>query len=159
LILRNHTVRLYVAAATLLAFFVLWTSIAAKPWATAKRPAADPRLVALTVREHRLRAEALAVKRVVAHRWKLYERRLRARQGAIAAAEQRHSQQVAAAQLAAQRIAAARSVASRTVAVSSVSSAPAASSSSTPVQRVVTLPPRVQIVTLPPVTSSTSSRP
>jgi hypothetical protein len=150
---RNHTVRLYAAAATLLAFFVLWTSIAAKPWATAKRPAADPRLVALAAREHRLRAESAAVKRLVAHRWKVYERRLRARRGKIAAAERRHAQQVAAAQLAAQRIAAARAVASRTVAAA----APAVSAGPSPAPRVVTLPPRVQVVSLPPVTSSSSS--
>jgi hypothetical protein len=150
---RNHTVRLYAAAAALLAFFVLWTTVAAKPWATAKQPAADPRLVVLAAREHRLRAETTAVKRLVAHRWKVYERRLRARRREIAAAERRHAQQVAAAQLAAQRIAAAQAVASRTLAAA----APAGSPGPSPASRVVILPPRVQVVSLPPVTSSSSS--
>jgi hypothetical protein len=155
---RNHTLRLYAAAATLLAFFVLWTAIAAKPWATAKQPTADPRLATLAAREHRLRAESAAVKRLVAHRWQVYERRLRARRHQIAAAERRHAQQVAAAQLAAQRIAAARAFASRTVAAAAPAvSAPAASAGPSPAPRVVTLPPRVQIVALPPVTSSSSS--
>lgn len=154
--MRNHTLRLYAAAATLLAFFVLWTSIAAKPWATTKKAAPDPRLLALTAREHRLRKEAATVQRLVAKRWKTYERRLAARRRAIAAAQRRHDAQVEAARLAAQRLAAAQAAASVSVSYAPSSSG-SSSASAAAAPRVVTLPPRVQVVTLPPVTSSSSS--
>ena len=61
----NHTVRLYVAAVSLLAFFVLWATIAAHPW---RSTAADPRLALLAQRERALRREAALVHEIVAQR-------------------------------------------------------------------------------------------
>jgi hypothetical protein len=154
--MRKRTLRLSAAAAATLAFVVLWSSIAAKPWATTKRPAQDPRLLALTAREHRLRAEAIAVKRLVARRWHVYERRLRVRRRQVAAARRRHAEQLAAARAAARRIAAAQAAAS-SVSYAPAPAAPPAAAAPAAAPRIVTLPPRVQVVTLPPVTSSSSS--
>jgi hypothetical protein len=152
--MRNHTVRLYVTAATVLAFFVLWTTVAAHPWSAPARPAADPRLLALAARDAHLRHEAAQVKQLVAHRWQVYERRLRERQRQIARAGQQHERQLAAARAAASQIAA-QQAASYSAAAPSYS-APA---SAAPAQRVVTLPPQVKIVQLAPVTSTSSSHP
>ena len=159
--MKHATARLAIASATLLAFFVLWAVIAAKPWAAAaaSRPQADPRALALDRLQLRLRHESIVVKRIVDRRWAHYERDLAHRRVEIAAARARHAQELAAAAQAAARLAALRTA--------SVASAPApqqvthVSSAATP--RVVTLPPKVQVVTLPaatpPVTSTSSSRP
>lgn len=61
----NHTVRLYVAASSIVAFFVLWAAIAAHPW---RSQAADPRLAALARRESVLRRDAVLVRRIVSAR-------------------------------------------------------------------------------------------
>lgn len=143
--------RLTVGAATLLAFFVLWATIAAKPWAAAAASASDPRLAALKAREHRLRLEAAQVKRLVDRRWSVYEHRLAARKREIAAVRARHARQVAAARAAAARLAAQQVTYSAPVSYSSPT-APTA-----PAARVVTLPPKVTTVTLPPVTRTASS--
>lgn len=133
----SRTLRLYVAAVTLLVFFVLWAVVAAKPWASAGRHAApDPRLVALGRRQHRLAREARLVKRELDRRWRDYRQRLRAREARIRTLERRH-----AAQLAAARAAAGSAQAYAT--------APAAS--------VVTLAPQVRVVTLPPGSSPAAS--
>jgi hypothetical protein len=144
----SHVLRLYVFAATLLAFFVLWAVIATKPWAKAAgRPAPDTRLVALERRQHRLEREARLVRRQLDRRWHEYRLRLRARQARIRTLERRHAQQVAAA--------AAANAAS--------SSAYTGAAVSTAGSQVVTLPPQVRVVTLPPAaapaTSSGSSHP
>ena len=77
----NHIVRLYTLAATLAVFFVAWAVIAAHPWQSATPAAAkDPRLVQLATREQKLRREAVAVQRVVKHRWAVYSKQLRKRQ-------------------------------------------------------------------------------
>jgi hypothetical protein len=146
----SRTLRLYVAAVTLLVFFVLWAMIAAKPWASAAaRPVRDPRLAALDRRQRRLAREAQLVKGGLDRRWREYRQRLRRRQAQIQELERRHAAEVAAAA----RLA---GTASNYVAAGG---APAVS---TPA-RVVTLPPQVRIVTLPPAaapaTSSGSSHP
>ncbi len=184
--MKSPALRITVVGATLLAFAVLWSSIAAKPWTAASAPAkpdVDPRLVALNRWERQLRGEAALVKRTVDKRWAAYRKRLSAREAAIAAAKRRYAQQVAAARAAQARIAAlqqaalassgtapARQKTVTTYTVSRVSSAPvvtqaAAAPAAAPTTKVVTLPPQVQVVTLPPasapapVTKSTSSKP
>jgi hypothetical protein len=68
----DHTARLYAFAAAILVFFVAWAAVAARPWAakTSAATAADPRVAALAAKEQRVRAEALAVRRVLAARSK-----------------------------------------------------------------------------------------
>ena len=114
----SHAGRLYAAAAALLVFFVAWAVIAAHPWQQRAGAAVDPRRVALTQREHRLRHEAKLVQQIVDRRFVAYRSALTARRAEIASAA-----------------AAARSAAARAAAYS----APAAS----PSVRVVTLPPLV----------------
>ncbi|HSP73033.1 MAG TPA: hypothetical protein VLN26_11725 [Gaiellaceae bacterium] len=86
----SHVARLYAAAVGIVVFFVAWAAIAAHPWTT---PKPDPRIAALTAREHRIRAESVAVKRVLAKRWAAYriaaaarKKTIAARQAALAAA-------------------------------------------------------------------------
>lgn len=85
----NHAVRLYALAIALVAFFLAWAVVAARPWAAS---AVDPRLKALSVREARLRHEAKLVNTVVSRRWEAYRVALRARRAQIAAAKQRATQ-------------------------------------------------------------------
>lgn len=146
--MRNSTARLYVFAGTLAVFFVLWATVAAKPWTAASaatKPALDPRLRALNRWERRLRHEARAVDRTLALRWRDYRHRLRVREREIAAVRRRHAQELA------------RARAAGAAASAAASYAPAPSAG------VVTLPPRVTVVTLPPAsapaTSSGSSHP
>lgn len=146
----SHALRVSVAAATLFVFFVLWAVIAAKPWAsTSARQGVDPRLAALDRRQRRLRHESRAVKRTLDRRWREYRVRLRRREARIRTLERRHAEQVAAAQRAAS-----------TLSYASVSAVPAAAAAP---GHVVTLPPQVKVVTLPPAaspaTSSGSSHP
>jgi hypothetical protein len=121
----SHPGRLYALALALVAFFLAWAVVAARPWA---RAAADPRLQQLAVREARLRHEAKLVNRVVAARWTAYRAALRVRESQIAVAKAR----IAAARAAAMRQAAAATLAAQ--------SAPAAAAAA-PAVRVVTLPP------------------
>jgi pilus assembly protein FimV len=181
--MRNHTVRLYLATLTLFVFFALWATIAAKPWVSAAKLGTDPRLLALARWQHRLEHESVTVKRLVDRRWATYEQRLKARQARISAVEHAHVVQVAAARAAAARIAAAEAAAARAathpavtvtttrVTAAAASSPPTATPAPAPsapapasaAPTVVTLPPQVQVVTLPPATSpatsSSSSRP
>lgn len=78
----NHTGRLYAVALALVAFFLAWTIVAARPWAST---AADPRLRALAVREAQLRRDAKLVDAVVAQRWAAYRSALAARKAQTAA--------------------------------------------------------------------------
>lgn len=149
--MRNGTVRLYVLAVTLVAFLVLWATVAAKPWTAASaatKPARDRRLQALDRWERRLQREAHSVDRALARRWRDYHRRLQAREHEIALARRRHAQQLAAARAA--------SAAAATSVPTSYAAAPAPAG-------VVSLPPKVTVVTLPPAaapaTSSGSSHP
>ena len=88
--------RLYALAAAVVAFFVAWATIAAHPWSSAKATR-DPRLVALALREHRLRADARLVQQVVARRFSDYRHRFAAYKAALA----RQQAQLAAARAAA----------------------------------------------------------
>jgi hypothetical protein len=76
----NHAARLYALAVTVAVFFVAWAAIAAHPWKTTTAAAQDPRVVRLAAREQKLRHEAVAVQRVVKHRWAVYNRKLKQRQ-------------------------------------------------------------------------------
>ena len=99
----SHTGRLYAAAVGLLAFFVLWATIAAHPWQTTAATA-DPRLVALAQREQLLRREAALVHQIVRQRTAAAKAAAaRARQVAAAASAQQ-TRQVAAAAPAAVRV-------------------------------------------------------
>jgi hypothetical protein len=80
----SHVARLYALALALLIFFVTWAAVAARPWAATST--SDPRLVALAAREQRVRAESLAVRKIVQHRWAVYRTKLRAQREAAAAA-------------------------------------------------------------------------
>ncbi len=79
----SHTGRLYALAAALLSFFVLWAVIAAHPW-TGSTAAGDPRLAALAQREHRLRADAALVQKVVDRRLAAYRASLATRRSLVA---------------------------------------------------------------------------
>ena len=115
----NHHGRLYALALALVAFFLAWAVVAARPWATAS---ADPRLRTLAVRQAQLQHEAKLVRKVVAARWATYRVRLKARRAEIARVN-----------------AAAAAAASAAAAQASVTAA-AAPAASAPVQ-VVNLPP------------------
>ncbi len=78
----SHPGRLYALAAALVAFFLVWAVVAARPWQTAAAP--DPRLAALTAREQQLRVEARLVQRVVERRFADYRRHLAAYRAAVA---------------------------------------------------------------------------
>jgi hypothetical protein len=88
----SHVGRLYALAIALLVFFITWTAVAAQPWATST--ASDPRLQAIAAREQQVRAESVAVRRLVNQRWAVYRKQLKVRQGQIAAAK--HAQLIAA---------------------------------------------------------------
>ena len=51
--------RLYVTVLAAVVFFVAWAVIAARPWVPENEGKQDPRLVALTAREQRLRQDAI----------------------------------------------------------------------------------------------------
>jgi hypothetical protein len=121
----NHTARLYALVGAVLVFFVAWAAIAAHPWRKRAAGAADPRLVALQVREQRLRAQALAVKRIVEKRWAVYRAQLALRRQEIASIQAANAKARSASLAAAQTYAAAGS----------------GGSYAAPAVRVVTLPP------------------
>lgn len=152
--MKSHVLRLYVVAITLLVFFVLWATVAARPWAAAssRRPAVDPRLAALDRWERRLKHESQSVNRTLDRRWHAYRVRLKQREARIRKLKQQYARRLAAVRAAEARLA---------VPATSYASAPAAGGSGT--SRVVTLPPTVRVVTLPPtsapVTRSGSSHP
>jgi hypothetical protein len=141
----SNVVRFYIAAVTMLVFFVLWAVIASKPWASAaSRPGVDPRLAALERRQRRLEHEAGLVKQTLDRRWHEYRAKLRRREAEIRRLNRRHAEAVAAA-------------------AQSASTYVSSSASTSSAARVVTLPPAVRVVTLPPAaapsTSSGSSHP
>lgn len=86
----SHTGRLYALALALVVFFLAWTAVAARPWATSTQ---DPRLKALALREAQLRRQGALVNRIVAQRQADYRARLRARQAANATAQSSPTQQ------------------------------------------------------------------
>jgi len=93
----NHVVRLYTLAVAVVVLFLAWAVIAAHPWQVRSRPAADPRVHALALREQRIRHETVVVRRIVARRWRRYQVALRHRRQQIATAQKHHQQAVAAA--------------------------------------------------------------
>ena len=118
----SYVARLYSLAAAVLMFFVAWAAIAAHPWQTHKTAAQDPRYAALQLREQRLRAESVAVKRILDKRWAAYRAQLALRRHEIATIKAANARASAA----------------------SLASAPASIPSSggyAPPVRVVTLPP------------------
>jgi hypothetical protein len=121
----NHLARLYALVAAVLVFFLAWAVIAAHPWRTQKAAVQDPRLAALQLREQRLRAEALAVKRVVDKRWAVYRAQLTLRKQEISALQTANAKARAAASLASAQ----------------APSAPSSGFSAAPAVRIVTLPP------------------
>ncbi len=124
----SHVARLYALVAAVLVFFVAWAAIAAHPWRTKTSAAtADPRVAALQLREQRLRAEALAVKRVVDRRWAAYRAQLALRKREIASINARNAKARAS--------------------LASASTAGAVSAAA----------PSVRIVTLPPLTITRTS--
>ncbi|HEX2045198.1 MAG TPA: hypothetical protein VHF23_06190 [Gaiellaceae bacterium] len=124
----DHVARLYAAAIAIVAFFVTWAVVAARPWAEPAAPS-DRRLVALERREERLRRESIRVQRVVERRFAAYRVRLAERQQQIAAAQ-----------------------AATATPAPSVSAAPAAPAPAAPAPA-----PSVGVVSVPPVTSTRSS--
>jgi hypothetical protein len=64
----DHTARLYAFALSVLVFVVAWATAAAHPWGTTTAAKPDPRVAALAAKERRVRAEALAVRRVLSRR-------------------------------------------------------------------------------------------
>jgi hypothetical protein len=79
----SHVGRLYALALSLVAFFLAWAVVAARPWGAT---AADPRLQALAARESQLRQEATLVQAAVGRRRAAYRAQLQARKAQIAAA-------------------------------------------------------------------------
>jgi hypothetical protein len=79
----SHVVRLYAAAGAILAFFLSWAGIAARPWTA---PKSDPAVAALAAREQRIQAESVAVQQRLDRRWAAYRAALAARRQALAAA-------------------------------------------------------------------------
>jgi hypothetical protein len=126
----NHVVRLYAGALALLAFFLVWAVVAARPWAPTGE--SDPRMAALERRELALKRETRQVNRTVKRRFAVYERRLKRRQERIAEVR-----------------AAAAAVAPSTA------GAPAAPAASAPAAAAA--PPAVAVTPAPPVTSTGSS--
>ena len=173
-----RTRRLSFALATVAAFLALWLAIAAHPWTGPATRPVDPRLTALAARERRLQHEAGQVQRLLAKRWSVYDGRLRRRTRQIALARAAYRRQLAAARLREQQNAAAlaaraasersATLVSRTSAAANVpatvtptvtqpastATAPAAAPAPAPAA-----PPKVVVVTVPAVTTSTSSKP
>ena len=89
----SHVGRIYATAITLFVFFLTWAVVATRPFPSSSRPAADPRVQALTVRQQRLRRESLLVQKLVAHRWSAYRSQLAKRQSQIATAKQAQARQ------------------------------------------------------------------
>jgi hypothetical protein len=93
----SHVVRLYTLAVAVVVLFLAWAVIAAHPWKVQSRPAADPRVHALALREQRIRRETVVVRRIVARRWRRYHVALRHRKQQIATVQKHHQQALAAA--------------------------------------------------------------
>ena len=138
----DHVARLYALALALVVFCLSWAVVAARPWA-ADASAKDPRIVKLERREQRLRRESIRVQRLVQRRFAAYRVALRERQVEIAAANAANAANAAAAS-------AVVSSGSAGVSTSSGSSGGAGGASSGP-------GPSVGVVSLPPVTSTSTS--
>jgi len=164
--------RASIAAATVLAFFLLWGGIAAHPWVTARQRHPDPRLEELARRERELKKRAAYVNRVVDRRWTAYRAALARRQLAIAAVQAKHLRDLEAAYasaIAAACAANAQAAAAR-LPVAAASASPPARSPAAPVTGstaapapapAASAPPPVAVAppATPPATTTTSSHP
>jgi hypothetical protein len=164
--------RLSFTLATVAAFLALWVAIASHPWTGPTTRPVDPRLTALAARERRLQHEAGQVRQLLAKRWSVYDSHLRRRTRQIALARASYRRQLAAARLRQQQNAAAlaaraaskqaATLVSNTTAAASVpatvtaSAAPSAAPAPAPAPAA---PPKVVVVTVPAVTTSSSSKP
>jgi hypothetical protein len=83
--------RLYVTVLAAIVFFLAWAVIAARPWVPENEGKQDPRLVALTAREQRLRQDAIAIKKIVDKRWATYRVELANRKHLIAVRAQQNA--------------------------------------------------------------------
>jgi len=70
--MRNHVVRLYALAATLVIFFLSWAVIAARPWQGEPAAGSGLRLERLTAREAQLRRDTARVQQVLERRFAVY---------------------------------------------------------------------------------------
>jgi hypothetical protein len=131
-------VRLCALVVSVAIFAAVWATVGARPWQADAKALGDPRLLALEQREATLKREAAQVQLEVKERWATYRHRLKQRKKAIAVAERRHRRELLRARLAAQA-AAAQAAASQATTIVAVSA------------------PSVSVVSLPPVTKSTSS--
>ncbi|HEX6762912.1 MAG TPA: hypothetical protein VF094_08940 [Gaiellaceae bacterium] len=119
----RHVVRLYALVVGVLTFFLVWALVAAHPWsASSRRASRDPRLIELVARRRWIERESSRVQIVVARRWAIYRKALRARNAAIARVQRQRA-------LAAQQLA--------------VAPVPAAAPAAAAPARIVTLPPLV----------------
>jgi hypothetical protein len=82
----DHVARLYAATLAVVAFFLTWAVIAARPWA-AEATAQDPKVAALDRREQRLQRESVRVQRRVERRFAAYRTSLAERQRELAATQ------------------------------------------------------------------------
>jgi hypothetical protein len=130
--MRSPIARLYAVSATLVVFFFSWAVLAARPLASSGR-SNDPRLAALAVRERRLQAESVAVRRILERRWGAYRAALARRRRAIAAAQRRISH----------------------LAVTRAPAVEARAAASTPAPAVI--PPPAAVITSAPVTATRTS--
>jgi LPS O-antigen subunit length determinant protein (WzzB/FepE family) len=78
--------RLYATTLAVVAFFLTWAVIAARPWA-AEATVQDPKVAALERREQRLRRESVLVQRRVERRFAAYRTNLAERQRELAAVQ------------------------------------------------------------------------
>lgn len=85
--MKSQIGRVYILAIALLLFFVLWATVSAHPWSS--KSAVDPRVAKLQAREQQVKREVQRARRVVALRWRNYQRDLRHRQAQIDDANRR----------------------------------------------------------------------
>lgn len=64
----SHVARLYLAAGSLLAFFLAWAGIAAHPWTSGAASATGTRARAVALYEKRLRRDAVPMQQLSARR-------------------------------------------------------------------------------------------
>ena len=82
----DHVARLYAATLAVVAFFLTWAVVAARPWA-AEATVQDPKVAALERREQHLRRESVRVQRRVERRFTAYRASLAERQRELAAVQ------------------------------------------------------------------------
>ena len=82
----DHVARLYAATLAVVAFFLTWAVISARPWA-AEATVQDPKVAALERREQHLRHESARVQRRVERRFAAYRTSLAERQRELAAVQ------------------------------------------------------------------------